>query len=75
VKISTDAAIVGWGEMLKDDAKACAAGALEVGDCLVGQHPCRSSFIGRRFNAALSIAATRPATVSACMERSARRLA
>ena len=28
VKISTDAGIVGWGEMLKDDAKACAAGAL-----------------------------------------------
>ena len=31
VKISTDAGITGWGEMLKDDAKACAAGALEVG--------------------------------------------
>ena len=31
VKVSTDAGIVGWGEMLKDDAKACAAGALEVG--------------------------------------------
>ncbi|HXJ41527.1 MAG TPA: hypothetical protein VNH18_19770, partial [Bryobacteraceae bacterium] len=29
VKISTDAGIVGWGEMLKDDAKACAAGAME----------------------------------------------
>ena len=28
VKISTDARITGWGEMLKDDAKACAAGAL-----------------------------------------------
>ena len=27
VKISTDAGITGWGEMLKDDAKACAAGA------------------------------------------------
>ena len=39
VKISTDAGIVGWGEMLKDDAKACAAGALEVGDYLVGQDP------------------------------------
>ena len=26
VKISTDAGITGWGEMLKDDAKACAAG-------------------------------------------------
>jgi galactonate dehydratase len=41
VKISTDAGIVGWGEMLKDDAKACAAGALEVGDYLVGQDPRR----------------------------------
>jgi galactonate dehydratase len=41
VKISTDAGIVGWGEMLKDDAKACAAGALEVGRYLVGQDPCR----------------------------------
>src|SRR6185295_17614518 len=37
VKISTDAGITGWGEMLKDDAKACAAGALEVGRYLVGQ--------------------------------------
>ena len=25
VKISADAGIVGWGEMLKDDAKACAS--------------------------------------------------
>ncbi len=41
VKVSTDAGLVGWGEMLKDDAKACAAGALEVGDYLVGQDPCR----------------------------------
>jgi galactonate dehydratase len=41
VKVSTDAGIVGWGEMLKDDAKACAAGALEVGQYLVGQDPCR----------------------------------
>lgn len=40
VKISTDAGIVGWGEMLKDDAKACAAGALEVADYLVGKDPC-----------------------------------
>ncbi len=39
VKISTDAGIVGWGEMLKDDAKACAAGALEVGDYLIGKDP------------------------------------
>lgn len=41
VKVSTDAGIVGWGEMLKDDAKACAAGALEVGRYLVGQDPNR----------------------------------
>ncbi|MCC6538923.1 MAG: galactonate dehydratase [Bryobacterales bacterium] len=41
VKISTDAGITGWGEMLKDDAKACAAGALEVGNYLVGQDPNR----------------------------------
>jgi galactonate dehydratase len=41
VKISTDAGIVGWGEMLKDDAKACAAGALEVSHYLVGQDPLR----------------------------------
>ncbi len=39
VKISTDAGITGWGEMLKDDAKACAAGALEVSDYLVGKDP------------------------------------
>lgn len=39
VKISTDAGITGWGEMLKDDAKACAAGALEVSQYLVGQDP------------------------------------
>jgi galactonate dehydratase len=44
VKISTDAGIVGWGEMLKDDAKACAAGALEVGNYLIGQDPCRVVF-------------------------------
>ena len=41
VKISTDAGIVGWGEMLKDDARACAAGALEVAPYLVGQDPRR----------------------------------
>jgi len=44
VKISTDAGIVGWGEMLKDDAKACAAGAQEVGRYLVGQDPTRVVF-------------------------------
>jgi len=41
VKVSTDAGVVGWGEMLKDDAKACAAGALEVAGYLVGQDPRR----------------------------------
>ena len=41
VKISTDAGVTGWGEMLKDDAKACAAGAQEVGRYLVGQDPNR----------------------------------
>jgi galactonate dehydratase len=44
VKISTDAGITGWGEMLKDDAKACAAGALEVGHYLIGQDPTRVAF-------------------------------
>jgi len=44
VKISTDAGITGWGEMLKDDAKACAAGALEVKDYLVGKDPTRVTF-------------------------------
>jgi galactonate dehydratase len=44
VKISTDAGITGWGEMLKDDAKACAAGAMEVGRYLVGQDPMRVVF-------------------------------
>ncbi|MBK9166498.1 MAG: galactonate dehydratase [Bryobacterales bacterium] len=39
VKISTDAGVTGWGEMLKDDAKACAAGALEVSDYLAGKDP------------------------------------
>ena len=39
IKISTDAGITGWGEMLKDDAKACAAGALEVASYLVGKDP------------------------------------
>ena len=36
-----DAGITGWGEMLKDDAKACAAGAHEVARYLVGQDPRR----------------------------------
>ena len=41
VKILTDAGIVGWGEMLKDDAKACAAGIHEVGNYLIGKDPLR----------------------------------
>lgn len=45
VKISTDAGVVGWGEMLKDDAKACAAGAQEAGRFLVGQDPCRVVYL------------------------------
>lgn len=45
VKISTDAGIVGWGEMLKDDAKACAAGAQEAGRFLVGQDPLRVVYL------------------------------
>ncbi len=39
VKLSTDAGITGWGEMLKDDAQACAAGAMAVSDYLIGQDP------------------------------------
>ena len=39
VQIETDEGITGWGEMLKDDAKACAAGALEVKDYLIGKDP------------------------------------
>ena len=38
VKIYTDAGITGWGEMLKDDAKACAVEP-EVGDYLIGKDP------------------------------------
>lgn len=39
VKISTDAGIVGWGEMLKDKCKACAAEAQDLAKYLVGQDP------------------------------------
>src|SRR5437763_16133358 len=39
VKISTDAGIVGWGELLKDKSKACAAEAQEMAKYLVGQDP------------------------------------
>jgi len=45
VKISTDAGITGWGEMLKDDALACAAGAQDAGRFLVGQDPCRVVYL------------------------------
>jgi galactonate dehydratase len=41
VKISTNAGIVGWGEMLKDNSKMCAAGAKEVEPYLVGKDPRR----------------------------------
>src|SRR5579872_7096241 len=37
VKISTDAGIVGWGEMLKDKSKACAAEAQEMASYLLGK--------------------------------------
>ncbi len=39
VKITTDAGIVGWGEMLKDKSKACAVEAQEMSKYLVGQDP------------------------------------
>ena len=39
IRIDTNQGITGWGEMLKNDAKACAAGALEVADYLVGRDP------------------------------------
>jgi len=41
VKISTNAGIVGWGEMLKDNSKMCAAGAKELESYLVGKDPRR----------------------------------
>ncbi len=41
VKISTNAGIVGWGEMLKDKSKTCAAGAKQVESYLVGKDPRR----------------------------------
>src|SRR3569623_2522590 len=39
VKLTTDAGIVGWGEMLKDKCKACAAEAQEMASYLVGKGP------------------------------------
>ena len=41
VKISTNAGIVGWGEMLKDKSKTCAAGAKQVESYLIGKDPRR----------------------------------
>ena len=41
VKISTNAGIVGWGEMLKDKSKTCAAGAKQVESYLLGKDPRR----------------------------------
>src|SRR5512136_2432602 len=41
VKLSTDAGIVGWGEMLKDKSKTCAAGAHQLESYLIGKDPRR----------------------------------
>ncbi|MHC4302319.1 MAG: enolase C-terminal domain-like protein, partial [Planctomycetota bacterium] len=41
VKISTNAGIVGWGEMLKDKSKMCAVGAKELESYLIGKDPRR----------------------------------
>jgi galactonate dehydratase len=41
VKISTNAGITGWGEMLKDKSLTCAAGAKQVEPYLIGQDPMR----------------------------------
>ena len=41
LKISTNAGIVGWGEMLKDKSKTCAAGAKQVESYLKGKDPRR----------------------------------
>lgn len=39
VKLSTNAGIVGWGEMLKDKSETCAAGARQVRPYLLGKDP------------------------------------
>jgi galactonate dehydratase len=39
VKLSTDGGITGWGEMLKDKSKTCAAGAHQVESYLIGKDP------------------------------------
>jgi galactonate dehydratase len=41
VKLSTNAGIVGWGEMLKDKSETCAAGAKQVEAYLLGKDPRR----------------------------------
>jgi len=41
VRITTDAGVVGWGEMLKDKARACAAEVQEQKQHLLGQDPRR----------------------------------
>jgi galactonate dehydratase len=41
VKIFTNAGIAGWGEMLKDRSKTCAAGAKQVEPYLIGKDPRR----------------------------------
>jgi galactonate dehydratase len=45
VRITTDAGIVGWGEMLKDKARACAAEVEEQTQHLLGQDPRRITHI------------------------------
>lgn len=45
VKISTDAGIVGWGEMLKDKARACVGEVQEQTQHLLGQDPRRTTYI------------------------------
>ena len=41
VKLTTNAGIVGWGEMLKDKSETCAAGARQVESYLLGKDPRR----------------------------------
>ena len=39
VKLSTNVGITGWGEMLKDKSKTCAAGVQQVESYLLGKDP------------------------------------
>src|SRR4051794_10408540 len=59
VKISTDAGITGWGEMLKDDAKRVPRARLKLDATWWGRTPIASSSTGRRFTAVRFIAAVR----------------